>query len=377
MDRALPNSTPCSGDVRRNGLYRLALVLVGVAAFVAASSLLRGLQGPLKAPTLRAQVEAFLAAKDEFDVVFVGSSRIQRGIVPRVIDARLSQAAGTPLRSFNLGIAGMRGFEADWLIRRVLESEPARLRHLVVEAPHFQPEVVPQHDFTARYVDWHDARATWLVLRAIWRSSVSLPTKLELTWRNLRFFAMRSANYATSERFFRVEDPAWDRIVAGWGSLQGYQPLDEKTPQGARRRKRFLRNVEGFEANVEAIRLLAEAGRLAAPGSRLVYDQESLVEQADAIRAAGITPVYLATPALVRGPDFSTLHREGVIEHLIDLRDPNTDPELFSKRNRFDREHMNERGARILSARIADDLAPLVAKPVDRAEAADGPGAGR
>ncbi len=372
MEPALANPIACAGDARRVGVRRAGLVLLGLVAFLCVGALLRSFLGPLKAPTLRAQVEAFLDQKDDVDVVFVGSSRIQRGVVPTVVDARLSEAAGRPVRSFNLGIAGMRSFEADWLIRRILRSEPARLRHLVVEAPNFRPEVTPQHDLTARYVEWHDERATWLVLRAVWRSRLPLWTKLELTWKHLRFYVMRSANYATRGRFVGLNDPAWDRIVAGWGRAQGYQPLDERKPQGRRRRARFLRSLEGYEANVDIMRRFAAVGVLADPGSARVFDRASLSEQAAAIRAAGVTPVYLATPALARGPDFAALEREGVIEHLIDLRDPRRHADLFDKKNRFDREHMNKRGAKILSNRIADGLAPLVAEsgPSDSSTAA-------
>ncbi len=353
-----PVSAACG--VRRTARRRLALAGLGIVVFLAAAALLRSVQGPLKAATIRAQVEAFLAEKDDVDAVFIGSSRVQRGVSPRVVDEKLS----TPereFRSFNLGIAGMRSFEADWLVRRILDAEPARLRFVVIEAPDWKPEHVPQHDFTERYVDWHDARATWLVLRAIWKFNGPWYTKLELSWRNLRFFAMRSVNYATKDRLMARADPAWDRLVAGRGRLRGYQPLDEDTPRVGRRRRRFLENLDWFEKSVADIRAFAEKGQLAIPGAFQTYDLASIEEQVERVREAGATPVYFAAPGLARGPDFSALQRDGVIEHLIDLRDPSEHPDLFAPENRFDREHMNEEGARLMSERIAAELAPIVA----------------
>ncbi len=351
--------TPDACGVRRTARHRLGLLLIGVAAFLVAGAGLRSLQGPLKAPTLRAPVEAFLAEKDEIDAVFVGSSRVQRGVWPEVIDAQLSSPE-REFRSFNLGIPGMKSFEADWLVRRILASNPERLRFLVIEAPLWRPEIVAQHDFTARYVDWHDARATWLVLRAIWRSRVPWQTKVALAWKNLRFFGMRTANYATKDRFSATDDPVWNRLVLGWGGLQGYQPLHEKTPQGVRRRRRFLTQQDAFEKNVARIRRFAEKGQLAEPGGPGAYDQASLEEQAAQIREAGVTPVYFVPPVLLRGPDFAALESQGVIDHLIDLRSPLDHPDLFAAENRFDREHMNEKGARLMSERIASELGPIV-----------------
>ena len=338
---------------------------MAAVAFVGTTVVLRSIQGPLKAPTLRAQVEAFLAEKDDIDAVFVGSSRVQRGVSPSVIDERVSTAKH-PFRSFNLGIAGMRSFEADWLIRQVLDSKPERLRFLVIEVPDWEPELAPRHDFTERYVEWHDARATWLELRAIWRQGVSIWRRLELSWRALRFFLMRSSNYATVYRFNFGEDPVWERLVLGWGQLQGYQPLDEHVAKGARRRAKFLSNPQLFEAAVARLRKLAEAGPPVAAAALERYDRGSLEDQVRYVDSRGVTPVYLVPPLLYPVADFSALAREGVIPHLIDLKNPLLHPELFDADNRFDREHMNEEGARMMSEKIAEQLAPLILQPTKK-----------
>lgn len=78
-------------------------------------------------------------------------------------------------------------------------------------------------------------------------------------------------------------------------------------------------------------------------------------------------PVYLAPPLLLRVADYAKMEREGSIPHLIDLRDPRDHPELFDSGNRFDREHMNQEGARLMSELIAEQLEPLMAEAAPKA----------
>ena len=70
--------------------------------------------------------------KDRYDLVFVGSSLVYRSIDPRIIDEELARA-GFRVRSYNLGLPGMRPHEANALLRQVLATKPARLRWAVVE----------------------------------------------------------------------------------------------------------------------------------------------------------------------------------------------------------------------------------------------------
>lgn len=341
------------------GWRRFGLVVLALVSFWATAVLVRAVQSPYRGVTRGARLEAFLAQKDEIDALFVGSSRIQRGVSPVVIDRRLG-SPDRPFRSFNLGIPGMRSFEGDWLIRRILESKPERLRFLIVEAPRFDPEPWSVVQSTERYVDWHDATSTKMVLRALWRSDMSLSAKLWESGERLYFFVLRASNYATSSRFGSGPTPVWDEIVGGWSRQQGFRALDKNIQGVRRRRRRFLRTTGQFERSVAALTRSAEDGELAKPDWARTYDVDSLIEQIERIEAAGIVPVYLATPQLTRGPDFEALRDEGVVDHFVDLRDPREHPEFFALEYRFDREHMNADGAQLLSEAIAERLAPVV-----------------
>jgi hypothetical protein len=67
----------------------------------------------------------FTEHKDEFDLLFVGSSATFRNYVPRVVDAELA-AEGLEITSFNFGVVGFRSFETDFMVKWILAQHPAR-----------------------------------------------------------------------------------------------------------------------------------------------------------------------------------------------------------------------------------------------------------
>lgn len=335
---------------------RAGLVVLGLAAFLSATWVLAEVQGPLRAPSLRPQLEAALADLDDYDAVVIGSSRVQRGVQPEVLDARLSEP-GRPFRSFNLGVAGMKSFEADRVVSEVLAAGSSRLRVLLIEAPEWQVDAKPLHMFTARFTDWHDLPRTGLVLRSIWRSEASLLRKIELSWMHVRLFFTRLSNYGSHERF--GPDSGWSRRVERMADVQGYLPLEIRRGNAARRRAAFVADPSGYEEVVRRLRRRATRGALSDPARTRRYDRESLREQIERIEKAGVTPVYLVPPRTVSTADFAAFAEEGLIPHLIDLRDPLEYPELFDVENRFDKEHMSIRGAREMSQAIAEQLEPV------------------
>ena len=348
-----------SCGARRTARRLFGRVVVAFLSFAVTAAGVRWAQIPLRELTKEARFEAFVVQKDEVDAVFVGSSRIQRGVSPLVVDRRLSMP-GQAFRSFNLGIPGMRSFEADALIRRILDARPERLRFLIVEIPRFEPALSPVEGATQRFVEWHDVTSTWKVLRALWRSDRGLLPKLAETANRLRALLLRASNYATSARFSRAPNPVWERIVGGWASQRGFRALDETVQGAQRRRARFEKFRGRYRQRVATLVRLEKKGQLADPAFLDTYDVDSLREQVERIEAAGIVPIYLATPQLIPGPDFQKFEREGLIEHVISLGSPLEHPKLFSTAYRFDREHMNAAGAVLLSEKIADRLAPIL-----------------
>ena len=66
----------------------------------------------------------FARHKDEYDAVFVGSSRVYRQIAPGVFDRQVAASTGRAMRSFNLGAPSMFLPESLYVIDRILAQRP-------------------------------------------------------------------------------------------------------------------------------------------------------------------------------------------------------------------------------------------------------------
>ena len=72
------------------------------------------------------------AHKDNFDIVFVGSSRVFHGISPRIFD-QVASASGQRWRSFNLGMDKMGMAQSMTVTRDLVATGPRNLRYVFFE----------------------------------------------------------------------------------------------------------------------------------------------------------------------------------------------------------------------------------------------------
>jgi hypothetical protein len=92
---------------------------------------------------------------DEFDVFFLGSSRTYRQIIPELFDQWMADG-GQPVRSFNLGIDGMRPPEDTYILEEVLKRRTKPLRLVLVECNPLRLTMRDEDQDTVRAVYWHD-----------------------------------------------------------------------------------------------------------------------------------------------------------------------------------------------------------------------------
>ena len=105
----------------------------------------------------------FAAHKDEFDTLFIGTSRIQHHISPQLFD-RITAEAGHPTHSFNFGIDGMHPPESFYVTEEILKLKPQRLRQVFFEFENIQTEWSRDVRGTRRLSYWHTWKWTSLAL---------------------------------------------------------------------------------------------------------------------------------------------------------------------------------------------------------------------
>lgn len=335
---------------RRRKLPRWGLFLFG---FGLTTSFVGWRAGLPEMGPLTDKLRYFAAHKDDYDVVFVGSSRVERGVVPPLFDAELT-ARGRALRSFNFGVAGMEAHEANALVRRVLALAPARLRWVVVEVDGWDPALDPENRFKRRAVFWHDAAETWSALSSTAALAAPVAVCADLAATHLLHFAARSLALGRGPDAVRSllgsAAPASSPELARW---QGFEPYSETSYRYNPLRRRFLDRLDEYR---EAVRRLEDdAGAAASPA-----DVAAVRAQVAMILGAGRRPVYLVPPSPRAVPRLA-----GDVPALLAFNRPRDYGELFAVERRFDREHLTQEGAerftRLLAARFAAEV--LAAEP--------------
>lgn len=346
--------------------FRTAVIrlLLGCGAFLIVAAVMYSLTPWPSDYGLKAKFEFFAEHKDDYDILFFGSSVIYRSIVPEVIEDELQLGGdGQRSRCFNFGNPGMRAFETNHLLKEALALRPARLRWVVVEARHWQDSVFAEHAWTKRAAHWHSTDALALSLESVRLSNADSAEKISMAADHLLHWAWKHTAYGRGTdivlSLLGIDDTQIEKERLSANS--GYRALEEEEDeQFARRHAIFLENQGKFERGVAT---LERANRK--PGTLEGYNLKALESQVAAIRAAGAEPVYIippGPPGLVSEPAVLRLLQGGQIPALFVYNDPVKFPRLYSVNLHFDSNHLNRAGAAYFSRILGRDLAALMSK---------------
>lgn len=300
---------------------------------------------------------------DEYDTLFLGSSRVYHQIIPAQFD-RATAEQGMPTRSFNLGIDGMRAPEDAYVLDHFLAMKPQRLRWVFVELAGIRLEITKGMRGSIRAAYWHDLDRTELVIHRAFSSErdYGFARQLEETWsfrseivEHAQLFLQRLANAGRAEwltRLLKGEPvPAISRKAVGPAS-DGY--LLAAAPQQMR------------AAETAAYRkALAQRKEEPATG---VWDRASLRalrRMLKKIAASGATPVLIVPPTTAK-KNFKPEADAGVV--VLDYSDIERYATLYEEPHRADREHLNEAGAVVFTQLLAADFIGSFRKTAQSAE---------
>lgn len=332
---ALWNRRPAEGAPTSTAPAMLSVGLF-LGAFVTTTVVLRWIVPPPPIDTLSDKLQDIREADEPYEMVFIGSSHFERGLVPPTI----SKATG--LRSYNLSLSAIRMFEVHGILRMAAEAQPEGLRYVVLE-PHARPKMVDKNLETARNIQLHDVAGTrFAVNYALGNPRLG---EDELYQHGLAFMRWASGRGRLSRQVFpTLADLAPPKPRSGDGSAirgprktQGKDlPTEQEWVQELAQRPRFSTvgpTLEAFE--VEAYRELLALIR----------------EELDA------KPVLLIPPTPAEMYRFRRSHAEHFADvPLLAYDDTTAWPELYEHRLWFDPAHLNGAGARAFSEQLGADL---------------------
>ncbi len=337
---------------------------VFLAAFVGSCGVLHRLMPFPDVPIVRPKLERLASHGDEFDVIFLGSSRVAHQIVPAVFDRAVAES-GRKVRSFNAGVPAMVPPEDGYVLDEILQRPHRRLRWVFLELQPLAAQSDSTLAGTGRMDYWHDWPRMWLMSKLAvadcahaWsvpaeRRREKLGQALERWWEHLRLFAENSTNYG---RGAALAGRATSRKKVKRSKLEGGGEAGDgwAIPSGGMNMAgQLLADYERAQA------LLRQTGRrrFADP-----VGEEALWRKLDTLRARGITPILMIPPTLATEQFFPERLREsGVV--VLDFSDPALHPEFYATPNRKDGVHLNLQGAELFSRALAKGFLDLPASP--------------
>jgi hypothetical protein len=299
---------------------------------------------------------AFLSEHpDDYDILFVGSSRVYRQISPATFDRVLGEA-GYPLRSFNLGIGAAKVPEVAFLLKRLANEQTIRPRYIFIDPDGLLATIAEVNTNRQREIYWHERPETALAIRSL--DDEDRFDRANYVHRHARAHIFNILGYGRLRGFLAgaLDTATENRRILG---KQG----DGFLPYTARSADRFeLERREFFLANLERYhRGVAGWERRQARRNQLRPQHIALFEQLKRnIERTRAEPIFILSPVVQSRGEAREAHLRGVLPVLLAFDDPNLYPQLFEVDHRFDLTHLNRRGAvlysELLAQRFADHL---------------------
>jgi len=358
-DARRPTSHSGSGAApgRRSGAARAAAAAV---LFLLASASFHAVVVPERRPyptddVIAVKEQLFLAARDDVDVLFIGTSRVYRGIDASRFDATAAER-GLDLRSLNAGVPRLEGFEVEQFLDRLLDTRPRRLDWVVIDPGLLATATRGDNHLTRRFASWHDLPTTWRVLcRIAADEDHSASKKVRYGRKHLTSAFLRYAWVGgLSSRWLARPGPPPRVGRAGFLSLEESARWSaacrERAEHFARTRARYARQIERLaESRREPLPPLTDAERRFLAG---------LVER---IESAGARAIFLTSPRQDdRQAYLARAAAEGLLPVLLDYADPERYPSLYEPALRFDAGHLNAAGAARYTEILARDVLAVI-----------------
>lgn len=337
----------------RRGHY-VAHVVIAAVVFVASCLALHAILPFPDVAEVTAKLRYFTEHKDEFDTIFIGSSRIYRQVIPPAFD-RVAAEHGTPTHSFNLGAGGMHVPESFYLLDRVLRTKPAKLKWVFVELEPHYPKWEQDERETRRFLYWHDWHLTLLMVgqtanpdgRRSWPKVLWQSVRAKTSRAHLAMFLKNFGNIGRSED------------LQGWFAMlkqrhPGSEEFDERKGYGPNVRTMSPRQAEQYEPRLQAWKARARRRFINATTEKGYRDC------AEQIRKSGGTVIFVVSPTANQN-EFGFRQPDAAMGPILAFNQADKYPAFYDARVRADTNHLTPEGAemftRLLAKRFAIEVA--------------------
>lgn len=293
--------------------------------------------------------------REHVDLIFLGSSRVRRGVMPTLFDSLTTIKSKRDGISFNLGGPAATVGENLYLLRNFSKSEEGlHLKTVVIEwIDDYLPKADNYQTERARY--WMDAKSFFQQMKLLYGS-----TSLISATKDERFSYLTSAFLHRSIGLRRVSSAWMDtlktdsalHITRGYAELRNrHAPLINSQP--------LIPGKPVYDP-LQAGRDLQKAWRFHKTSvlTPCKEDVELWQGQIRYYKDRGIRLILLIPPGPLTARQLA-LARQLPAEHIMDLSDPDLYPDLYDPEIYYDFVHLNHDGAHRFTRHMAEKFLSL------------------
>jgi hypothetical protein len=305
----------------------------------------------------------FAAHKDEFNTLFIGSSRIYFQISPAIFD-RVTGESGLSTHSFNFGIGGMYLPETAYLLEQILKLKPRNLKWVFVEYDELQTKWSPENQTSRRALYWADWKRVSLLLRKLTDTGTGPPRlPSPAKFREIVLRQKNEKNTRSLLTFYATQLEKNSTNVARAADILDYflgrDRNDRLASYLGAASDGYVTRPNRMSPNQAAAYERALAATMAQIGTRPLssYTIQTYRQCAQEVRNIGAAPIFLITPSTTQ-IDIKT-ENTGLPGVVMAFNNPGIYPDLYRSDVRRDGQHLTKSGAEEFTRIVAANFVEL------------------
>lgn len=345
-------ATPAAADHSSRARAGVGTVALNVGAFFAAFVLVCAvIQMPASVadvPGIGPKYRFFAEHKGEYNLLFLGSSRVFHHFLPKQFDAQVHEQSGVRVNSFNFGYDGMWPPESLYTLRKVLALKPPNLRWVLIDLVQINPKIDVENMGTVRVEYWHDWRHTFMAWISLRGERLPFWQKVDTALLHTHYLAKRWTNIGRGSEWLDqwLSTPSKKNPKPPkWVDTNGYEAGLDRVLEGEEL-KQYEKQVNDFR-KVPLVEIRPEM-------------RQAINDISAEVRAAGAEPIFVLAPTQDRRENIKTLPVDAAY---FSFADPEKYPALYEAANRYDGWHLNEEGARIFTEHLAESFNAHLKQP--------------
>ncbi len=304
-----------------------------------------------------------------YNAIFLGSSRVYRGVVPRAFDKFVNNNSNLKMRSFNYGQGGSTSGQIYGAARSFIADKSLDLDYMFIELRSMETSLWEKA--FVKNLHTHRARIWLLDFKALKFGISTMWGVNDEDWgflKKLRYTGYFILKYVENKLNVGSMIKMWEAKntkpkIRKELCEEGFCPMDFATNVDIKKlRKKFLKKADATLANNVQKSKVFGSGKPGYdfPDFNEAYADE-LIALIDEAKANGIKLIVMALP-MMKAHDYNNVYSVFEVlpeENKIDIADSRSNPELYMFDHCWDDTHANQVGARLLSQRLGQRFIQL------------------